>query len=66
MVNDKNHKSKESKERLKWSYELQNRFIDAVNQLGGRESSVSIFFVLLKTLNQGIKKCLWFGLMHIS
>jgi hypothetical protein len=39
MVNDKNHKSKESKERLKWSCELQNRFIDAVNQLGGPESS---------------------------
>ncbi|CAH8349829.1 unnamed protein product [Eruca vesicaria subsp. sativa] len=35
MDNDKNHKAEESKPRLRWSYELHQRFIDAVNQLGG-------------------------------
>ncbi|XP_056847921.1 myb family transcription factor PHL8-like isoform X2 [Raphanus sativus] len=35
MDNDKNHKAEEAKPRLRWSYELHHRFIDAVNQLGG-------------------------------
>ncbi|KAF8045061.1 hypothetical protein N665_5677s0003 [Sinapis alba] len=35
MDNDKNHKAGEAKPRLRWSYELHHRFIDAVNQLGG-------------------------------
>nr|VDD06717.1 unnamed protein product [Brassica rapa] len=35
MDNDKNHKTEEPKPRLRWSYELHHRFIDAVNQLGG-------------------------------
>ncbi|XP_020868747.1 myb family transcription factor PHL8-like isoform X2 [Arabidopsis lyrata subsp. lyrata] len=39
MDNKKNQKSKESKQRLRWSCELQNRFIDAVNQLGGLEKA---------------------------
>ncbi|KAG7598213.1 Homeobox-like domain superfamily [Arabidopsis suecica] len=40
MVNDKNQKAKEySKPRLTWSCELQNKFIDAVNQLGGPEKA---------------------------
>ncbi|CAN7133797.1 unnamed protein product [Brassica rapa subsp. narinosa] len=41
MDNDKNHKTEEPKPRLRWSYELHHRFIDAVNQLGGPNSSVS-------------------------
>lgn len=48
MDNDKNHKTEEPKPRLRWSYELHHRFIDAVNQLGGPNSSVSVPFVLLK------------------
>ncbi|XP_013600748.1 PREDICTED: myb family transcription factor APL-like isoform X1 [Brassica oleracea var. oleracea] len=35
MDNDKNHKTEEPKPRLRWSYELHHRFINAVNQLGG-------------------------------
>ncbi|WZZ10671.1 hypothetical protein YC2023_096592 [Brassica napus] len=48
MDNDKNHKTEEPKPRLRWSYELHHRFIDAVNQLGGPNSSVSVPFVLLE------------------
>ena len=33
---------------MRWSYELHHRFIDAVNQLGGPNSSVSVPFVLLE------------------
>lgn len=48
MDNDKNHKAEEAKPRLRWSYELHHRFIDAVNQLGGPNSSVSVPFLILK------------------
>ncbi|KAF8088779.1 hypothetical protein N665_0530s0034 [Sinapis alba] len=59
MDNDKIHKAGEAKPRLRWSYELHHRFIDAVNQLGGPNSSVSVPFVLLKPYQ------VWVGLMRI-
>ncbi|KAL4330865.1 hypothetical protein AHAS_Ahas13G0442800 [Arachis hypogaea] len=38
--------STDAKPRLKWTPELHQRFIEAINQLGGSES-ISLFFLLL-------------------
>ncbi|RID51499.1 hypothetical protein BRARA_H02156 [Brassica rapa] len=56
MDNDKNHKTEEPKPRLRWSYELHHRFIDAVNQLGGPNSSVSVPFVLLEPYQVWVRR----------